>query len=327
MPRSRSLDWSHLLIAWLVALRTLSVSGADPASNSVTLHLKNGDQISGVVVGETTNRLTLSNTWANEISVPLDQIARRQASIALSATNSGPHATPTAPPAISTVTPTNHFRAEAQFGLNLIQGATDSYLYYARIKLGYRVPYQSNPKHAFRSDIDYKADFGKTEDVKSVDRMYGLSQTSLDFDGQLYVYCLGGAGYDKIKTIDLQYEAGPGIGWHAITATNFTANLETGINYQVQYRSDSPDTRDVYFRLAQDVLWKVRDRLSVIEKLEYFPRINFAGYRIRGECTISYDVWRHVALNFTLLNLYDTDPAPDVANNELQIRSTLGVKF
>jgi hypothetical protein len=305
----------------------LSASGADPASNSVTLYLKNGDHISGVIVAEATNRLTLSNTWASEISVPLDQIARRQSSIALSITNSTPHTSPSGQPAISLAASTNHWKGEAQFGVNLIKGATDSYLYYTRMKLAYQLPYESDPKHLFKSDVDYKWDFGKTEGVESVDRMYGLSHTSFDFDGQLYVYLLGGAGYDRIKTIDLQYEAGPGLGWHAIAATNFTVNFESGLDYQVQYRSDSPDTRNVYFRIAEEVLWKVRDRMSVMEKVEYFPRVNFQGYRIRGECTISYDIWKHIALNFTLLDLYDTDPAPDVAYNELQIRSTLGVKF
>ena len=42
---------------------------------------------------------------------------------------------------------------------------------------------------------------------------------------------------------------------------------------------------------------------------------------------LSYSLLANLALNFTVLDLYDTEPAAGVPRNELQFRSSLGVKF
>jgi hypothetical protein len=48
---------------------------------------------------------------------------------------------------------------------------------------------------------------------------------------------------------------------------------------------------------------------------------------MRFETTLSYELWKNLSLNWTVLDLYDSEPAAGVERNELQIRSSLGVKF
>ena len=142
-----------------------------------------------------------------------------------------------------------------------------------------------------------------------------------------YAYNLAGVGFDRIRNIDLAVEVGPGLGYHLFTRTNFTANVEGGVNYQIQYNSDNTQSRDFFFRLAEDVIWKIGSRTTFSEKVEFFPRVNFTEYRLRAETTLSYNLWRYIYWNFTVRDYYDTTPAAKVQGNEFEVHSALGVKF
>src|SRR5262249_15283720 len=149
---------------------------------------------------------------------------------------------------------------------------------------------------------------------------------------KFYLYNLGGVGYDKIRNIDLHYEIGPGIGYHLLNFTNFVMNTEAGVNYQVQDRFNKVNTgtntittyttsEKFFFRLAEDVTWKINKTLTATEKFEFFPQVaDFTEYRMRFESTLSYGFWQNLSLNLSVLNLYDTQPAVGVPNNDLQIR-------
>src|SRR5207247_151185 len=122
-----------------------------------------------------------------------------------------------------------------------------------------------------------------TEGVKTSDRLNTSDKLAFDIWDRWYIYSLAAIGYDHIQKIDLLYEQGPGAGYHLIAKTNLTLNVENGFNYQVQERENSEDVRDFYFRWAEELTWKVRERLSLAERLEVFPRVDFQEYRIRFE--------------------------------------------
>ena len=109
--------------------------------------------------------------------------------------------------------------------------------------------------------------------------------------------------------------------------TNLTANVESGVDYQIQYNTDNTHSRDFFLRFAEDVNWKLSPRTSFTEKIEFFPRINFEEYRLRAEATLSYNLWRYVYWNTTIRDNYDTTPAAKVQGNEFEFHSALGVKF
>jgi len=158
--------------------------------------------------------------------------------------------------------------------------------------------------------------------------MGGSDKTDFDILNRFYVYNLGGAGYDKIRKIDLHYEEGPGLGYHLLTLTNFVLDVEAGVNYQVQDRSDNTSSEKFFYRLAELATWKLNKRLTFTEKVEYFPQVEDVDeYRARIEANLSYGIWGNLSLNVTLLDLYDTQPAHNVPRNDLQVRSSLGITF
>jgi hypothetical protein len=106
-------------------------------------------------------------------------------------------------------------------------------------------------------------------------------------------------------------------------------NVEAGFNYQAQYRaSTNLAVEKFYYRLAEDITWKFNKRFTFTEKLEFCPQVeDVQQFRARFESTISYGIWQNVALNLSLLDLYDTQPAAGVPRNDLQFRSSIGLTF
>jgi hypothetical protein len=335
-------------------------------AETVVLHLKNGDRIAGTIVSEDTNRVVITTTWIKDLAVPAGQIERREpvaveaaqparpgpgSLIAgqkpstpgmLSSSNTPPPLNPATPaPLVSATRPTmpkpaKRWSGEARIGADFLYGANNQQIYSGRLKLSYQRFFISDPKEFFRSALDFSADYGWTKptstssnasSVLSANRIEGSDKTEIDIGKRWYVYTLIGMGYDEIQRIDLQDEMGPGLGYRISRDANFVVNAEAGFDYQEEYRSDQTTTKDVFYRLAEDITWRIDHHLSLIEKLEYFPRVDSGDYRARLESTLSYALWQNVSLNVTALDLYDNRPAQDVPYNELQIRSSLGLKF
>jgi hypothetical protein len=318
------------------------------AQNTI-LHLRNGDRVAGTIISETTNQVTISTVWAKELTIPLAQIERREVppqvttSAPVQASTNQPPAGPvtnavvvakTSKPVITTPPPQpkpswfKRWKGEILVGADLLYGATDRQLYHGNLSLTYSQPYEHNPQKFFRNVLTYNAEYGKTEGVLSANRMEGRSKTDFDVGKKTYIYNLAGTGYDEIRKISISYEAGPGMGYHLFTLTNYVMNVELGGNYQAEYRTDGTKNENFYARLAEDLTWKINKQTTLVEKFEFFPQVgNINQYRARFEATLSHSLLANISLNLALVDLYDTHPAKGVTRNEVQVRSSLGVKF
>lgn len=70
------------------------------------------------------------------------------------------------------------------------------------------------------------------------------------------------------------------------------------------------------------------DRVTWSKKFDFLLNFEDASeFRFRLDTTLSYRLWSSLSLNLTVLDLYDTDPAAGVDQNEVQLRSSLGVTF
>jgi hypothetical protein len=220
------------------------------------------------------------------------------------------------------------WKGDIALGMELERGASDHDLYYGRAKLTYSQPYAGDPKEFFRNLFTYDAEYGKTDGTYSDNRMSGSSKTDFDLNRKYYVYNLAAVGYDHVRQINLHYEEGPGAGYHWINRTNLAVNLELGGNYQADEDYYDARSYSFYYRLGQDLTWKLNKQWSVIEKYEFFPRAdNPEQFRMRFETTLSCALLLNMSWNFSLVDFYDTEPAVSVPNNDFQLRSSIGIKF
>lgn len=210
---------------------------------------------------------------------------------------------------------------EVLLGTDLAFGQKDRELYSGRLKLNYaNVP--------LRNNLDYLFTYGRTDSELSANRMDGTMKTDYDLNPRVYLYSLEGAGYDEIRKIDWRYEVGPGSGYQLVKLTNFVFRVEGGFQYQVQNFEGNRQDEIFYHRLAEEMKWNIGKLFTFDEKAEYMPELtDFSEYRLRVEANVRYWLRSNLSLNFTVINLYDTMTAPGVGQNDLQLRSSIGLKF
>jgi putative salt-induced outer membrane protein YdiY len=321
----------------LKALAVLGLFLSLPAGAvNVVVQLKNGDRITGELVAQETNHVVITTSWASSLVLPISAIgglktAEGNVLYAPPPPPAKPAAASPAPQAKAKpapAAPKKHLTTTVNFGLDVLSGAKERQIYYTRIKSTYARTYESYPKRSFRTIADYAANYGETDGAKSANNMAGSLQTDFDFGPNTYFYNAGNVGYDEIRKIDLQYGVGPGLGRHLYRKPSFVLDLESGVNYQVQERSAGNSPEDLYLRLADNMTWKLAERLTLAKKFEFILNFDDASqFRFRLDSNLSYRLWNSLSLNLTVLDTYDTDPAPGVDNNEVQVRSSLGITF
>ena len=227
------------------------------------------------------------------------------------------------------------WHGDVQVGADVGISEKSRQLYYAKFKIAYAPVEEGTPTGSskfvgrFRNTFDYNAAYGTTDGDLSANRMDGSSKTDFDLgkERRIFVYNLFGAGYDEIRKIDHRYEVGPGLGYHVFTRSNFVLNAEVGMNYQAQYFQNNGENERFYYLFAEDLNWRISKMLTFDEKFEFFPEVNFNEFRFRFESNLRYWLLENLSFNLTVLDLYDTAAAPNVDKNDLQIRSSVGVKF
>ena len=305
--------------------------GPAPAATApkMVFELRNGDRLTGVIDSEDTNRVVIGTAWGKNLDVPVSEIIRRATLLAGASqvTNAPPGMVPPptalalAPPAPVQPKPPIGWQSEAQVGLDLSYSERTRQVFTGRVKVVYA-------RDRLRNLLDYNFAYGRTDGVVDANRMEGSMKTDFDLGRRPYVYSLGSAGYDEVRKIDHRFEVGPGVGLHVVRLGDFILNTELGFNYQAEARSDHTRTEHIFYRLAENSFWKISSRLALDQKFEYLPQADHLGeFRLRFESNLRYWLLQNLYFNLTVSDQYDTMPANSVTQNDLQIRSSIGVRF
>ncbi len=323
---------------------TRATQGAD---TTTVFFLQNGDRISGVIVQESNDTITIQSPVVGKVTLQSSQVQRREAAPPAAPAAATPPATPAAPapaapPEVKTppaapvqakvVTPPpppakakgpKLWNTDVQLGMNLRYGTTHSQEYLATARTTY-------VKDKLRETLDYQFIYGKALGVISANRMTGSSKTDFDLNKKVYVYNIAGAGYDEVQKIDQQYEIGPGMGFETINhpKSHFVLKTELGFSFMEQFRSDGSDKTTYSARIAEIFTWQMWDKLTADGRFEFYPNLQDIGnYRVRMEGNLRYPLLKNLSLNLVVIDLYDTEPVLGVTKNDMQIRSALGIKF
>lgn len=317
--RLRFLNLSLAAFCTAISLLSLSELQAQP----VIFQLRNGDRLSGTIEADHTNEIRLKTSWGT-VSIPAREIVtgRFSASARVATNGSAAVLSPLASASPPLAPSRSHkFAGEIQAGVDVLFSEKQRELYSARAKI----------THAYshlRNLFDYQFAYGRTDGDVSDNRMLASVKTDFDLTRRLYVYNAGGAGYDAVRKVDFEWEVGPGLGYHWVKRTNFVFRTEVGGNYKTQYLDENEVTEAFYGRLAEDATWRVTPRLTVDEKVEYFPSLADAReYRFRVESNLKYALVNNLSFIVTVIDSYETETAQGVPRNDLQIRSSIGVKF
>ncbi|HTI71819.1 MAG TPA: DUF481 domain-containing protein [Candidatus Limnocylindria bacterium] len=343
----RSHPSRELILALMLGGMQALAAGKDP---TVILHLKNGDRVSGQILSETAGRVVLDTTYGGRIKIAADQIEKRetpapppppagsQASPPLATTPPAPSAKPSpAPPATISTNALSHswyslhwaapfmtnWHGSVQLGSDLGFGSTDHRNFYVNASA-------SHTYNRIHNLASFSTTYGIVNDVESANRMDGSLKTDIDLgkSRRLYVYNLFGAGYDRIRQIDLQFNEGTGLGYKVINEKKFLLNVESGAEYQ-HFRYTTSPSRSLYsVRFGENLTWRITDKMTLTHTLSISPRFDdFSDYRAHGTLSLGYPLSSRITINMNLLDDYDSQPPIGAKNNSLQIQTTIGMTF
>ena len=208
-------------IWWLSAilLLTLVVRLSPLRAAPLVLHLKNGDRLTGNLVSENTNSVSIATPYLGTVQVPLGEISRRDqlpetpaVTVPVKApgvsTNAPPAAATNAPPAAPApvvqkapaakppLTPANpeatsiastpkYWKHDLRFGLNTRYATKDS----QEILLSAKSTYGKPP---FRHILDASFRYGEIEGVLSANSVTGSEKTEYQLSPKTYLFGLVG---------------------------------------------------------------------------------------------------------------------------------------
>lgn len=353
-PQLRKHIYFFLTTGCLLGL-LLCVGTCPVSAQSVVLHLKSGDQISGVIISQSTNQVVVSNAWVKTLPVPLSAIASREtitntpavAAAAKPAPKPKPQpkevAKKSAKPAKSTQVaaaskpaslprskPRGKWKGQVNVGLDALVSTRNQQNYFGKLRLVYTLPYASNPKKFFRNTAEFSGQYQRTDGQESANRANASDKSDFDIGTKSYGYFSSGVGFDEVRKIDKQFQLGPGMGSHLIRNDDTALNVESGLNYQAQYRRNTDNLESFFLRLAQDWTWKIRKNLKLVQKFEFLPNlepVDFGQYQLGFNSTLSYGFWKNLSLDLTADDNYNTQVAPQVSRNEFEVRLMLGATF
>jgi hypothetical protein len=331
MPKRKSSNCLLCLAA--AAALAWSTQAAD-----VIIHLRNGDRLTGSIVSETPAEITIKTGSLGKITIPAAEIERREivgdqaapgtnvvakvaAPSVATSTNTPPTVAAKAPaPPVKPQEP-KRWNSELQLGLNLRYTTRDQQESLVVAKTTYA-------RNRFREILDYNFTWGRTEEVQTANRMTGASKTEYDIDPKWYAFNVGAGGYDQIREINREYEIDPGIGYNLVKKPKLILKGEVGFGFHDQFFDDGHTLTTYSGRLAGIFTWRIYDKLIAEGRMEYFPNVKAIDeYRLRFESTLRYPLFKGVSLNLIVIDLYDTEAQPGVENNDLQVRTAVGVKF
>lgn len=326
-----------------VAILLLCAVAGTAYAQRVVVHFKSGDRVSGQVVSHNANQLVISNTWVKALTIPMATISKIETNAAAVALTSPkgtpakkevaaakPAPKPEAPKLASgkRPKPKGKLKGQIRFGLDAIFHTKNRQDYFGDFKLTYQRAYRSNPKKFFRNTTQVHGEYQETEGQQSANRASANNKSDFDVGQNFYAYGLGGLGYDEVRKIDFQYQLGPGVGNHLVKHKNFVLDVESGLNYEAQYRRTVSNLETLFLRLGLDSTWKIANNLKLTHNLAFYPDLEAEG-QFHNDFTsnLSYGFWRNVSLNLTLLDEYNTEVAPGVDENRFEVRSSIGLTF
>jgi putative salt-induced outer membrane protein len=219
------------------------------------------------------------------------------------------------------------WKAQAVLGLNLTSGNSDSRLYNGELSFE-----RKSDKH----EVFLKTIFayGKTEDEVSEDNGKLSAQYNNLLNKQIYLYINTDIEYDEIAMLDYRLIAGPGIGHYFIKSDALTLKAEIGASY-LQEKIDLPDTEEtevsvdddddaIALRVTQQFEWHITKTSKIWESVEYLPEFeDFDIWILNSEIGVESAINTSLNLRVSLLNQYDSNPAPGIKENDLTLKAGL----
>ena len=224
---------------------------------------------------------------------------------------------------------TNNWSSNIGFGLNLSRATADTTQLNADFTLSHKTV-----EHEFLHTLN--GVYGETDENVSENNINALLQWNQILASDRYFYANSTFRYDDIAHIDYRVLTGIGAGYYLVQRDGLLVAVETGPSYlaeQLQVPDDLDDEgaghhgesdQEYMWRIAQRYKQTVGHSSKLWQSIEYLVELGDAGrYLLNAQVGVDVPINSHFDLRLSVVDKYDSQPAPDAEANDLSMRVAL----
>jgi len=184
------------------------------------------------------------------------------------------------------------------------------------IALGADATYGSNSDPTTRKESTTAQNYG----------LYG--QYNHMMSERTYMGLRSDARQDRIAFIDYRATVAPAFGYYAVKNDKLTVKLESGPAFIFERLKGAGTDNYLTLRLAEEVQWKINDRASIRQSVEYLPQVEeFGNYVLNFNLGLSTKITEKASATITFQDFYRSVPAPGRRENDLRLMAGISYTF
>lgn len=158
---------------------------------------------------------------------------------------------------------------------------------------------------------------------------YGLyAQYNRMMGDRTYLGLRSDARQDRIASIDYRATVAPAFGYYAISNDRLKLKLESGPAFIFERLNGSGTDNYLTLRLAEEVQWKINDRASIVQGMEYLPQVSdFGNFVMNFNLGLSTKITERASATITFQDFYRSVPAPGRRENDLRLMAGISYSF
>lgn len=318
---------------WALALASL-LAACSPAGAADLVVMRNGNRLTGEVASMGDGVLILHTEYAGALRLDwgaVEALRLAQALPVLLADGSAREMgeLPTAEVALGEVVAIAPppplpppWTGRVDFGYGLTQGNRDSELGTLTILAERKRP----GEYRFSALFDAARGESEGETTANRARLEGKYDRSLGDGG--YRYLLAGAGYDRVRSIDLRAELGGGLGRTLFDSERGRLTAEVGASYVRDDFADGATEGDAKLRVGETWRRPLGANAALIQSLAALGALDELGdYTAEFVLAIRHRLNDDMSLTSKFVGSYDSRPAPGTERADYTVTTQLGLAF
>lgn len=306
-------------------------------ANSDTLEMSNGDRLSGKVVTMVEGTLTLETEYAGVVELEWAQVAHLTLAESLPAvladgTELRMELLPTeqvtrgdvvalAPPPPAPAPPVK-WRGRADFGWAHAEGNRNT-------ELGTLTMFAQRERvDRYRLSLLFDAAQGSSGGEETANRARVEGKFDRRAERGKYQYYLAGAGYDRIRNVDLRAEVGTGVGRTLVDKPGHLLTAEIGASYVQDAFATGVTESDAKLRLGETWQRELGQGTALRQTLSLLSAADELGdYTGEFVLALTHELTDRMSLTTKFVDTYDSRPAVGTKRNDFTLATQVGWAF
>lgn len=274
---------------------------------SETVYLKNGDRVSGEIVGQNDEAISLKTEAMGVLVISRDFLDRIESKEKKDLTQEEK----------------KNWERQISLGYNKSTGNTES----SQFSAGFNGNLKNDEDEwTVKGDVCYSSSNKKTDSQK----WYGMGRYAYSFwNRKWYQFYKAEGDHDRFANIDYRIVPSTGMGYWFSDRDEWKAMVECGLGFEhTNYRDFTKDTNELNLVPRAFLEKKIYGNATISQDITLYPSLKEGGeFRMHSETALINPLNDELSLRFSLIDDYDSDPSRGIKKNDMRFISSLIYSF